>query len=153
MGLVNLILLALLAQKRIKGAKAFPTLEDRSNQPCTSFNVPVPITAHNHPYDIVHVNNNIDAVYFAQDLDTWDNPSFAERIVKNITISKTYDIYVQLCVPPNGSKKSRLQLATQGVAFDRRYWVPVVEPKNHAYVNAALDAGYSILTYDRLACG
>ena len=80
-------------------------------------------------------------------------PSFPERIIKNITISKTYDIHAQLCVPPNGSKKSYLQLATHGGGFDSRYWDSEVEPEKHSYVDAALDAGYSILTYDRLACG
>ena len=153
MGIVNFIILALLAHKGIKHAKATPILSGRSNKPCTSFQVPVPITAHNHLYNIIHVDNNIDAVNYAQDLDTWDNPSFAQRIVENITISKTYDIHVQLCVPPNGSRKSYLQLATHGAAFDSRYWDSAVEPESHSYVNAALDAGYSILTYDRLGCG
>ena len=153
MGIVNFIILALLAHKKIKYAKAFPTLDERSVKPCTSFSVPVPITAHNHVYDIVHVDNTIDSVHFAQDLDTWDNPSFAERITQNITVSKTYDIHVQLCVPPNGSKKSHLQLATHGVAYDSRYWDSAVEPEKYSYVNAVLNAGYSILTYDRLGTG
>jgi pimeloyl-ACP methyl ester carboxylesterase len=60
---------------------------------------------------------------------------------------------MQLCVPPNGRKKSYLQLATHGGGFDSRYWDSEVEPEGHSYVEAALDAGYSILTYDRIACG
>src|ERR1700753_2678360 len=93
---------------------AAPLLAERTDKPCTSFNIPVSITAHQHTYDWVHVNNNIDAARYAVDLDTWDNPSWPERIIKNITISKTYDIYATLCVPANGSKKSFLQVASHG---------------------------------------
>ena len=153
MATLAIIILALLAHKGFKHAKASPIPDESSDRPCTSFTEPVPITAHQHIYDIAQVNNNIDAVHYAQDLDTWDNPPFAERIIQNITISKTYDIHAQLCVPPNGSKKSYLQLATHGAAFDGRYWDSEIESKNYSYVDAALGAGYSILTYDRLGCG
>lgn len=34
-----------------------------------------------------------------------------------------------------------------------RYWDVEVKPDEYSYVNAALDHGYSILTYDRLGTG
>jgi pimeloyl-ACP methyl ester carboxylesterase len=153
MALATIVVLALLAHKGIKHATASPILDQRSNRPCTTFTIPVPIIAHNHVYDIVHVDSNIDATNFAQDIDTWDNPDFSHRIVKDITISKTYDIHAQLCVPPNGAKKSSVYLATHGGVFDSRYWDAQVEPKKHNFVEAVLEEGYSILIYDRLACG
>ena len=115
--------------------------------------VPVPVTANNSIYDVTHVNNNIDAAHWAQYEDTWDTPSAAERIIRNITISKTYNIHANLCVPPNGKKRSNLQIATHGAAFDSRYWNVPIDPEQHSYVSAALDEGYSILTYDRLGTG
>ena len=153
MALATSVVLALLAHKGIKHATASPILDQRSNRPCTTFTIPVPIIAQNHVYDIVHVDSNIDATHYAQDIDTWDNPDFTHRVVTNITISKTYNIHAQLCVPPNGAKQPSLYLATHGGQFDSRYWDAQVEPKKHNFVEAALDEGYSILTYDRLACG
>lgn len=147
------VTLALLAHSSIKHANASPILEERGSKSCSSFTMPISITANNHIYDLVQVNSNIDAVYYAQDLDTWDNPLFPDRIIKNITISKTYDIHATLCVPPKGSKKSLLHIASHGGGFDSRYWDAEVEPAKHSYVDAVLEEGYSILTYDRIGCG
>jgi pimeloyl-ACP methyl ester carboxylesterase len=46
-----------------------------------------------------------------------------------------------------------LQIATHGVHYDSRYWDSEYKPEDHSYVEAALKAGYSILTYDRLGVG
>lgn len=82
-----------------------------------------------------------------------DNPSFAERAIKNITVSKTFDIHATLCVPPNGAKKNLLHLATHGGGYDSRYWNSEIEPEKYSYVKAVMDEGYSILTYDRISTG
>lgn len=153
MSLLGFVLLALLGHKGIKRATASPLLRGTNNRPCTTLTVQVPITALNHLYDVVQVNNNIDAVHFEQDLDTWNSPSIEERITENITVSETYNIHAQLCVPPHGVKKSYLQVASHGGGFDSRYWDVRVEPEQHSYIDAALEAGYSILTYDRIGSG
>lgn len=129
------------------------TSRNIGSKPCTSFTIPMPITVHQHEYDLVQVDNNIDAASFEVDISTWNSPQYPERISKNITISKTYDIFATLCVPPNGSKKNLLQIATHGGGFDSRYWDPEVEPEKYSYVHATLEKGYSILTYDRLTAG
>lgn len=121
-----------------------------SNRPCVEFMLPVEVTAHNAIYDTALVNNNIDAAAFAAATDTW---SSLKAPLKNITVSDTYDISVQLCVPPNGSKKDHLQIATHGLAFDKRYWDAPINPSQYSYVKNAMDAGYSVLTYDRLGTG
>ena len=153
MAIGTAVTLTLFAHIGAKSVSASPILHERSSKPCTSFTMPVSITANNHIYDLVQVNSNIDAVHYAQDIDTWDSPSFPDRIIKNVTISKTYDIYATLCVPPQGSKKSLLQLASHGGGFDSRYWDAEVEPEKHSYVDAVLEEGYSILTYDRIGSG
>jgi pimeloyl-ACP methyl ester carboxylesterase len=145
------VLLSSLAIKQVASSPISPRTSH--SRPCTSFTLPVPITVHQHEYDIVHVDSNIDAASFEIDMDTWDTIPFGERITKNITISKTYDIYATLCVPPNGSKKNFLQVATHGGGFDSRYWDAEVEPEKYSYVDAVLEAGYSIFTYDRLTTG
>ena len=87
------------------------------------------------------------------DLDTWSSPTPGQRLLRNITVSDTFDISVQLCVPPNGMKNIHLQIASHGFAFDKRYWDAAVNPSEYSYVDATLAAGYSILTYDRLGTG
>lgn len=153
MAFSSAVSLGLLALNGIQQAKASPVQTMSNSKPCTSFTIPISINAQNHIYDFVHVNNNFDAAALTADIDTWDNPSWAERVIANVTVSKTFDIYATLCVPPGGAKKSHLQIATDGGAFDSRYWNSEFDPGKHSYVDAALKEAYSILTYDRLGCG
>lgn len=78
---------------------------------------------------------------------------FLGRATGNITITGTYNIAAKLCVPANGLKKHYLQIATHGGGYDQRYWDVRIDPSQYSYVDAVLDAGYSILTYDRLGTG
>lgn len=56
-------------------------------------------------------------------------------------------------MPPSGIKKSHLFIATHGGLFDKRYWDPAINPSEYSFVDAAIAAGYSTLTYDRLGTG
>ena len=132
--------------------KAGPVPSLASDKPCVNFMLPVPATAQNAEYDVVHVNDNIDATAYAVDVDTWSF-NITNRVLRNITVSDTFDISVQLCVPPNGIKKQNLMIATHGAHFDKRYWDPAINPSEYSFVDAALARGYSILTYDRLGNG
>ncbi|KAF2489058.1 hypothetical protein BU16DRAFT_553326 [Lophium mytilinum] len=76
-----------------------------------------------------------------------------DLIIRNITISGTYDTSAKLCIPPHGCKKTNLQVGTHGLVFDKRYWDATIDPSEYSYVEAAVTAGYSILTYDRLGTG
>lgn len=145
------VIALILLCKRLEAAPVPDT--PASNRPCVDFMLPVTVTAQNVEYNIVHVNNNIDAVAYAVDLDTWSSPSEADRVIRNITVSDAYNISTQLCIPPDGSKQDHLQIATHGLFFDKRYWDVGVNPSEYSYVDAALAAGYSILTYDRLGTG
>jgi hypothetical protein len=44
-----------------------------SNRPCTEFMLPVEATAHSAIYDVPQVNNNIEAMAYAVQRDTWSN--------------------------------------------------------------------------------
>ncbi|KAI4213274.1 MAG: hypothetical protein LQ351_004015 [Letrouitia transgressa] len=123
-----------------------------NERPCVEFILPVPATAQNAEYDVVHVDDNINATAYAVDLDTWSF-NVTDRLLRNITVSDTFNISVQLCVPPNGSKNQNLFIATHGGLFDKRYWDPAINPSEYSFVDAALARGYSILTYDRLGTG
>ena len=148
MTFVTFLALTLLFNRLEAGPAPFPA----SKRPCENFMLPVPATAQNVEYDIVPVNDNINATAFAVDLDTWSFNA-TSRVLRNITVSDTFNISVQLCVPPNGIKKHNLFVATHGGLFDKRYWDPIINPSEYSFVDAALARGYSILTYDRLGTG
>lgn len=132
-------------------SNAGPVPSPNSNRPCENFMLPVSATAQQAEYDILHMEDNINATAFAVDLDTWSF-DLSSRILRNITVSDTYNISVQLCVP-GGPKKNNLIIATYGFPFDKRYWDVNIDPSEYSFIDAALAAGYSILTYDRLGNG
>ena len=148
MAIATLLTLTLLLNR----LEAGPVIVPAGDRPCVNFMLPVPATAQNTEYDIIHVDDNVNATAFAVDLDTWSFNA-TSRILRNITVSDTFDISVQLCRPPNGIKKQNLLIATHGAGFDKRYWDPAINPSEYSFVDAALAEGYSILTYDRLGTG
>ena len=135
-----------------KGLSAGPVPLPVNDRPCYNFVLPVEATAQNYEYNIVPVEDNINATAYAIDLDTWTFNA-TERTIRNFTVSDTFNISAQLCVAPTGSKKENLIIATHGGLFDKRYWDPALDRKEYSFVNAAVEAGYSILTYDRLGTG
>ncbi|KAL8830100.1 MAG: hypothetical protein Q9191_001624 [Dirinaria sp. TL-2023a] len=148
-----LALAVILLQLLFTPLNAAPTDVSASKRPCIDLSLRVPASAQNGQYQIIKVQNNIDATSFAIDFDTWSSPNGTQRLLRNFTVSDTFDISAQLCVPSNGSKKNHLQIATHGSGFDKRYWDVAIDPQQYSYVDAALAAGYSILTYDRLGTG
>ena len=141
------VLLVVLLLKHVT-VEALPLLQP--NRTCVEFTLPVSITAQNAIYDIQRVDNTAEAIQFTVDLDTWD---VTQPIIQNLTVSDTFNISAQLCVPQSGAKKTHLQIATHGLVLDKRYWDVPINPSEYSYVEAALQAGYSILTYDRLSTG
>ena len=119
---------------------------------CKQMNIPVTTAANNAIYNIPRVDNDIEATAWAIYDATRTTPHDAQNIIKNTTTLGVFNIHAQLCVP-RSRQKDVLQIATHGVHFDSRYWDSTYMPENHSYVEAALAAGYSILTYDRLGVG
>ncbi|KAG7002240.1 multidrug resistance protein fer6 [Physcia stellaris] len=136
-----------------KCLEATPVAPSPKNRPCIDLMLEVPATAQHAEYEHIHVRSDIEATAFLVDLDTWSSPNPTQRIIRNVTVTNTFNISAQLCIPPHGAKKSHLQIATHGAGFDKRYWDSAFEPAQYSYVDATLSAGYSILTYDRLGTG
>lgn len=125
----------------------------RSEGYCKQLDIPVFATAPSAIYNIPRVDNDIEATAWAIYDATRTTPHSVQNIIKNTTISGTFNIHAQLCVPKSSGKKDILQIATHGVHYDSRYWDSEYQPEKHSYVEATLKAGYSILTYDRLGVG
>ena len=138
MAIALIVTLALLAST----LKSSPLPETPHNRKCVEFTVPVTATAQNGVYGFVDVNSYKDAAIYAIQADTWDSP--AKVPSSNITVSGTFNIAASFC--PGSSKKSYLHLPTHGGGFDRRYRDVTIDPSEYSYVQAALDAGYSVLT-------
>ncbi|KAL6851823.1 alpha/beta-hydrolase [Trichoderma novae-zelandiae] len=139
----------------IRAVSASSSVCHRPHGYCKQLDIALPVTAETAVYDIPRVDNDIEAAAWAIYDATRTTPHGPENIVKNTTTSGTFNIHAQLCIPKGAqkSKNSTLQIATHGVHYDSRYWDSTYKPENHSYVEAALEAGFSILTYDRLGVG
>ncbi|KAF2167136.1 hypothetical protein M409DRAFT_66194 [Zasmidium cellare ATCC 36951] len=120
---------------------------------CQQLDIPVHAAADSAVYDLPRVDNDLEATAWAIFDATRTTPHGIESIIRNTTTSGTFNIHAQLCHPHLGSSKDILQIATHGVHYDSRYWDSTYQPAKHSYVDAALKAGYSIFTYDRLGTG
>lgn len=88
---------------------------------CAKWVLPVTAAANNLKFDVPRVDNNIDAINYAWDQDTWSHPNITLRTQSILPVSDTFGIGVQLCVPSGGQGKSDiLQIATHGLGFDKR---------------------------------
>ena len=159
MALATVAALALLASSQLAtAAPTQPQLPHYVNPGC--IDLMIPITATSNPavglakvFDIVHPTNDTTATGCAVDLQTINAPTLPERVTKNLTISGTWNIAAHLCIPTNGSKKDHLQIASHGAIYDSRYWNIRDDPSQYSWVDNMMNAGYSVLTYDRIGTG
>jgi pimeloyl-ACP methyl ester carboxylesterase len=118
---------------------------------CQELDIPVTATASGAIYDIPRIDSNIEAT--AWTVGTSSRTPTGGASIGNTIISGTYNIHGRICNPKSSNKSDILQIATHGIGFDSRYWDSKYQPEKHSYVAAALKAGYSIFTYDRLGTG
>jgi pimeloyl-ACP methyl ester carboxylesterase len=74
------------------------------------------------------------------------------KLPQYATVSGSYKLAATYCEPDSGPGHI-LQILTHGVGFDRSYWDFPFSNYDYSYVNRALDAGHSTLTWDRLGIG
>ncbi|KAL7925177.1 Alpha/Beta hydrolase protein [Trichoderma austrokoningii] len=121
---------------------------------CVQLQIPVHVVATNYHYDQPRVDSSIDAMDWTVNVTTWSGSNFTARITERVDIKKTYDIGAQLCVPSKKTSKAGiLQIATPGLGFGKEYFDVAIDPQQYSYVDAAINKGYSVLSYDRLGTG
>ena len=148
-----ILITALLLVLHRTSAASIPSCQ-RTHGSCKQLDIPVFATSDSAVYHYPRVDNDVEATAWAIYSDTWSTPAGVQTVIKNTTTSGTFNIHAQLCVPKaSGNKQNILQIATHGVHYDSRYWDPELDREKQSYVEAALKAGYSILTYDRLGVG
>lgn len=116
---------------------------------CKQIDFSVSASAPGALYNLPRVDNDIQATAWVLEQETWSTPFATALIQQNITISGKYNVHAQYCSPTTGGEI--LQIASHGLHYDSRYWD--AQLTNHSYVDAALEAGYSTLAYDRLGAG
>ncbi|KAK8181597.1 Alpha/Beta hydrolase protein [Phyllosticta capitalensis] len=125
-----------------------------SEKTCLNQTVPVTISARNGNFSLAAPTNNIDAAAFVQNLSR-QGQNYSSAVLNGYnTVSGTYNISTQFCYDNARSGVNvPLQILTHGIGFDKTYWDLPYNNYNYSYVNAALAAGYSTLSYDRLGIG
>ncbi len=136
---------------------ALSLIHAQSTYNCTSFFVPITVTnvttiipPFPHPFP-----NGYAATSLANAITQRDAPPASANLT---TLTATFNISAEYCTPHKvTAKASTLQILTHGLGFNKAYWdfrLPS-HPNNatYSYINTALGAGYSTLSYDRLGCG
>ena len=122
---------------------------------CTSFTVPITITAPFYPFLPPEFKSGYDATAFLLQITGRDAASSGGSPFgppQNQT--KTFDIAAQYCTPPKDVGDKVIQLLTHGIGFDQSYWhFDYNGSKEYDYAYAAAQARYATLSYDRLGIG
>ncbi|KAK5654595.1 hypothetical protein OQA88_7225 [Cercophora sp. LCS_1] len=144
--MMSLVPLLLFAATALAGGPPKPP------KPCTTFRIPLDITAPYYTIDIA-INTNWDLASYIFNSSRRDSRQTFHPIVSNQTLTTTPTIAATFCTPTTPSTNaSTVLLLTHGSMVDGNYWNPSDYPQ-YSFVHHALSAGYSVLYYDRLGTG
>ncbi|KAI5798853.1 Alpha/Beta hydrolase protein [Geopyxis carbonaria] len=146
----TLLFLAVAAANSASAASArYPV----ANKICKSLTIPVTVTSERSSFSRPDkVLTNRDAANYVFETERRDAVIPKATGTKNVT--ETYQISAKFCTPAKGGPKADIvQVLTHGIGFDKYYWDFPVDSAKYSYVDAAVDAGYSVFFYDRLANG
>lgn len=100
---------------------ASPVQAATTTKRCVELQVPVPVVATNYHYTQPRVDSSIDAIDWTVNVTTWSTRNASDRVTGPVHIDRTFSINAELCVPlQKGTKGDILQIATPGLAFDKR---------------------------------
>ncbi|MCJ1475069.1 hypothetical protein MMC13_003729 [Lambiella insularis] len=113
--------------------------------------VPVTVTAQSLTVAFPPFKDSYQATAFIQEVLTRDASETPFSDAKNITDS--FSISAHYCVPSVQETSKTLQILTHGLSSDKSYWDFTRVAGNYSFIQAALAAGYSTFSYDRLGNG
>ena len=121
-----------------------------ANYTCTTFTLPVSVHNVTAVVPFFKLTDGFAAVELCNAITRRGAPVPA---LNTTQLTKTYNISAEYCAPNKGSS-STLPVLAHGIGFDRAYWDyrPPGSPMltNYSYIAAAMAAGYSTFSYDRL---
>ncbi|KAK6859701.1 hypothetical protein PG995_003337 [Apiospora arundinis] len=157
----HLVLSALLFLHSASGATSSPrsskTMELMGD--CVDYQIPVTTRTEALIWGLPKFTTNFDASAFILSLIRRQSvpptlPFTPFKGSKNVT--GNYTIGATFCSPKNstGGHEKTVLLATHGLGYDRRYWIPTtVNTSEYSFAEYAISKGYSIFMYDRLGTG
>ena len=120
---------------------------------CVSGQVPVSVSATTKSILFGEPQNQTVVTDFFQQLFQTNPTLVARSVGGNVDTKGTFYIDATLCVPANPAaalKVQTIQVLTHGVGLDKSYWD--IAP-GYSHVDAAAQAGYATLAYNRLGVG
>jgi len=120
---------------------------------CVSGNISIPIQTINTKLLLLEPANQTIVTELIQELVQVGSTIAARTSGGSSVVSGSYRIGITLCYPANVSSNENVhtvQVLTNGAGFDKSYWD--IAP-GFSYVDAAADAGYATVAYDRLGVG
>lgn len=105
---------------------------DSHNGQCNSITLPIHVQANAVDLGFPSVTDKYSTTQWAVSGSTWSMPGLLESIEGNVSVDETFNIYGQLCVPRDGTKKEILHLATHGLIFDSGYWDVSIDPAQYS---------------------
>jgi pimeloyl-ACP methyl ester carboxylesterase len=123
---------------------------------CQKFTVDVPVTnVSTTILPFAEIETQEQATFYANLITKRPSEDAAPQPqAETKLLTKTFKIHGEWCHPVNpGPKASTLQLLTHGLGFNSSYWdfyLPGSSDPRYSYVQSALKAGYSTLSWNRL---
>lgn len=137
--------------KGFRGSRVIHTAGEAAT--CVSGLVSVPVSATTTRLLLKEPANQTVVTELIQELFQ-NNSTIAARLNGGTTtIKEMFQIDATLCLPADtnkGQNVKTIQVLTHGIGFDKSYWD--IAPGN-SYTDAATDAGYATLAYNRLGVG
>ncbi|KAJ3006140.1 hypothetical protein HKX48_000284 [Thoreauomyces humboldtii] len=120
---------------------------------CQNQTVSVTIAAVNALFDTSLVpHSDIEVTGFIQRWTRHGSNLTNDGLTGYANVSGAYNISTQYCKDSSANPET-VQILTHGIGFDRSYWDLSFNNFNYSYVNAAINAGFATLSFDRLGTG
>ena len=120
---------------------------------CVSGTLNISATAQNKKILWSGPRDSIETTHFLQETAHVGSSVIQRLSGGRVNITGTYGIYVKLCFPSDEAvtqKVKAIQLLTHGATLNHSYWDIA---SGYSHVDAAAEAGYATLSYDRLGVG
>ncbi|PHH87837.1 hypothetical protein CDD83_8353 [Cordyceps sp. RAO-2017] len=122
------------------------------NKNCKEIGTHIKVEARNGVFALRVPQTEVEVTNFILKL-TVQNGNYTDSILRDYkTVLQDYHLSGIYCEPDYGKTRG-LQILTHGIGFDRSYWDHPWRNYQNSYVQAALDDGWSTLTWDRLGIG
>ncbi|PCG89342.1 Hypothetical protein PENO1_105250 [Penicillium occitanis (nom. inval.)] len=128
------------------------TTSKGGNAACITGKIPVGVTANVTNWAVDVPSNQLATTDFVDIATSTAFSDLDELIEGTQLLQKTYNIWVELCVPAQQAQiqNQSIQILTHGAVLDHTYWDFT---SGYSYVDAAAQAGLVTLNYDRLGIG